>query len=280
MIKIGQFNFLKISQKSSRGTMLHAGQLGMVFLPAKLTPSHCEVGDKIQVFLYRDSNDEVVATTKRPRVEVGGVACLKVASVSPVGAFMDWGLPKDLFVPFGEQSKRMSEGESHIVRVYEDNTGRVCGSSKLNKTIKPETHGLRTGQQVSLIIGDKTDLGYKMIVNQSFWGILHHSDIFRELRYGQSLKGYIKNLRKDSRIDICLKKPGFEQSESLSKKILNRIEKDGGFTPISDKSSPEIIYKEFGVSKKVFKAELGTLYKQRKIVIAKEGIRLNEKAEK
>ena len=279
MIKIGQFNFLTISQKSSRGTLLHAGQYGMAFLPSTQTPSHCEVGDKIQVFLYKDSRDEVVATTKAPRVEVGGVACLKVLSVSTVGAFLDWGLPKDLFVPFGEQMKKMEVGEHHIVRVYQDNTGRVCASSKLNKTIKPETRGLRAGQQVSLIVGDKSDLGYKMIVNQSFWGVLHNDDVFREMRYGQALKGFIKNLRPDSRIDISLKEPGFSQDESLSKKILARIEKDGGFSPINDKSSPDLIYKNFSVSKKVFKAELGTLYKRRKIVIEKDGIRFANAAE-
>ncbi len=256
--------------------MLEAGSHGQIYLPAALTPAYSEVGDKIQVFIYRDSRDELVATTKKPRVELGGVACLKVVSISQVGAFLDWGLPKDLFVPFGEQSKKMSEGESHIVRVYEDNTQRICATSKLNKFIKPETQGLKTGQAVNLIVGDKTDLGYKMIVNQKFWGVLHQTDIFRELRYGQQLKGFIKNVRKDYRIDICLKKPGFEQSQSLSNKILSKMEQNKGFSPINDKSPPELIYKEFGVSKKVFKAEVGALYRQKKILIEKDGIRLVE----
>jgi len=274
MIKIGQFNFLKISQKTSRGTFLQAGPFGTVFLPAAQTPSFCEVGDKIQVFLYRDSNDEVVATTKKPRVEVGGVACLKVVSTSTVGAFLDWGLPKDLFVPFGEQSQRMQEGESYIVRVYEDNTGRICASSKLNKFVKAETKGLAAGQQVNLIVGDKTDLGHKVIINQLYWGVLHHDDIFRELRVGQNLKGYIKKVRPDNRVDVSLKQPGFSDNESLSSKILKKIKAADGALKINDKSPPEIIYKEFGVSKKVFKATLGTLYKQRKIIIEKDGLRL------
>lgn len=274
MIKIGQFNFLKISQKTSRGTFLHAGPYGMVFLPAKQTPAHCEIGDRIQVFLYRDTHDDVVATTTKPRVEVGGIACLKVVQTGSIGAFLDWGLPKDLFVPFGEQSKPMEVGERHIVRVYEDNSGRICGSSKLNKSVKAETEGLSVGLQVSVIVGDKTELGYKMIVNQSFWGLLHNSDVFRELRYGQTLKGFIKKIRNDKRVDISLKQPGFVQNESLAEKILARIKTDGGFTSINDKSAPELIYKEFSVSKKVFKAELGILYKQRKILIEKEGIRL------
>lgn len=274
MIKIGQFNFLQISQKSSKGVFLEAGEFGMVFLPKNQTPSYCEIGDKIQVFLYRDSRDEVIATTRKPKVEVGGVACLKVVSISTIGAFLDWGLPKDLFVPFGEQIKKMAIDEFHIVRVYEDNTGRICASSKLNKTIKPETRGLRVGQAVSLIVGDKSDLGYKMIVNQSFWGVLHNDDVFREMRYGQVLKGFIKNLRQDTRIDITLKEPGFSANESLSNKILKKLQTTGGHSKLNDKSPPELIYKEYGVSKKVFKAELGKLYKQRKIIINKEGISL------
>jgi uncharacterized protein len=273
-LKIGQFNFLKITSKTSKGTFFHAGELGMVFLPANQTPSHCEVGDKIQVFLYRDSRNDIRATTKTPRIEVGGVACLKVVTTSSVGAFLDWGLPKDLFVPFGEQSKPMAEGEFHIVRAYEDNTGRLCASSKLNKTIKPETIGLKQGQAVSLIVGEKTDLGYKMIVNQKFWGILHNADVFKELIYGTTIRGFIKTLRPDMRVDLTLHEPGFVKDESLTKQILNKIEQGQGFAAINDKSSPELISAEFGVSKKMFKAALGALYKQRKITIDKDGIRL------
>jgi len=277
MANLGQFNFLKILSKSSRGTFLEARGMGQVFLPAKLTPSHCEVGDKIQVFLYRDANDEVVATTQRPRIEVGGVACLKVVSVSPVGAFLDWGLPKDLLVPFGEQAQRMTEGEFHLVFAYLDNTGRICASSKLNKIVKAESAGLRTGDAVNLLVGEQTELGYKMVVNQSYWGLLHHEDVFRELRYGQSLKGFVKNVRADKRLDITLKQPGFQANQALSDKILAKIAEDGGYSKMSDKSPPELIYRLFGVSKKVFKAELGALYKQRKIVIEADGIRLAKK---
>jgi len=276
MIKIGQFNFLKIAQKTARGTFLFAGEFGQVFLPAKLTPSFCEVGDKIQVFLYQDSNDEIVATTKKPRVEIGGIACLKVVSVSKVGAFLDWGLPKDLFVPFGQQSTKMNPGEFHIVAVYEDNTGRICGSSKLNRFIKSESIGLKTGQPVNLIAGDKTELGTKMIVNQAYWGILHESDLFREIRYGQQLRGFIKNVRQDKRLDITLKKPGFEHNESLANKILKHLAENNGVSTINDKAAPELIYKTFGVSKKVYKAELGSLYKQKKIRLEKDGVHLAE----
>lgn len=274
MITIGQFNFLKIARKTSRGTFLFAGDHGQVFLPVAQTPAYCEVGDKIQVFLYRDSHDELVATTRKPRVELGGIACLKVVSANQIGAFLDWGLPKDLFVPFGEQSRRMEVGEFHIVKVYQDNTARICGSSKLNKFLKKETDGLKTGQAANLIVADKTDLGYKIIVNQTYWGVLHQADVFRELKYGLSLKGFIKNVRQDKRIDICLKQPGFVENESLSKKIINKLKANKGFSNIFDKSPPELIYKEYGVSKKVFKAEIGTLYKKRIIKIESDGIRL------
>lgn len=292
MLKIGQFNFLKITQKTSKGTFFQAGEFGMVFLPANQTPSHTEVGDKIEVFLYRDSRNDIRATTKRPKIQVGGVACLEVISTSSVGAFLDWGLPKDLMVPFGEQMKPMAVGEFHIVRAYEDNTGRICASSKLNKTIKAETSGLHAGMPVNLIVGDKTDLGYKMIVNQQFWGVLHNSDVFRELKYGQSVKGYIKNLRSDTKIDITLTPTSSTvsaapspmanaaqpyknaQAEPLPAKILAKIKSAGGFLAITDKSAPEVIYKEFSVSKKIFKAAIGTLYKKRQITIDKDGIRL------
>ena len=170
----------------------------------------------------------------------------------------------------------MAVGESHIVQVYEDNTGRVCASSKLNKFIKAESQGLKTAQPVNLIVGDKTDLGYKMVVNQAYWGVLHESDVFRELRYGQYLKGFIKNVRSDKRLDITLKQPGFVQDESLEKKIIDHLKANQGFSPVNDKSPPEIIYQQFGVSKKVFKAEIGTLYKRRLITIEKDGIRLTE----
>ncbi len=276
MIKIGQFNFLSITQKSSRGVLLNAHKLGLVFLPEKELPRYSEIGDKVQVFLYYNSSDELVATTKRPRIEIGGIACLKVLSVNHIGAFLDWGLPKDLFVPFAEQSQKMQVDKFYTVKAYEDNTGRVCASSKLNKFVKQETQGFKAGQAVNLIVDDETDIGCKMIVNQAFWGVLHHSDIFRELRYGQSLKGFIKKVRQDNRIDISLKAPGHTEDQSLTKKILQHIQVEEGFSQINDKSPPELIYKTFGVSKKVFKAELGKLYKQKKILIEKGGIRLAE----
>jgi len=275
MVNIGQFNFLKIVRKTGRGTFLAAGNLGELFLPKGQTPDYCEAGDKIEVFVYRNSDDEAVATIKKPRASVGDVACLEVVSSNSVGAFLDWGLPKDLFAPFGQQSTPMKVGERHIVAVYQDNTGRIAASSKLNRFVKAETSGLKVGQKVKALIGDKTDLGYKLIINSKFWGVLHLSDIFQPLKYGQAVTAYIKKVRPDGKVDMTLNEMGDSSSNSsLQSKILELLKQNDGFYPINDKTSPEKIYQLFSVSKKVFKSTVGKLYKNKQIVIAKDGIRL------
>jgi len=278
MVNIGQYNFLKIARKTARGTFLAAGNLGELFLPKGQTPEYSEAGDKIEVFVYRNSDDEAVATTKRPRASVGDVACLEVISCNSVGAFLDWGLPKDLFAPFGQQGTPMNVGERHIVAVYQDNTGRVAASSKLNRFVKAETSGMKVGQKVKVIIGDKTDLGYKMIVNSKFWGVLHLSDVFQPLKYGQTTTAYIKKIRSDSRLDMTMQEmDGDNSNTSLQSRILNLLKENDGFYPVNDKTSPEIIYKTFAVSKKIFKSTIGNLYKNKQISIDKDGIRLRSK---
>jgi len=275
MVNIGQFNFLKIARKTARGTFLAAGNLGELFLPKGQTPDFCEAGDKIEVFVYRNSDDEAVATTKKPRASVGEIACLEVVSCNSVGAFMDWGLPKDLFAPFGQQSIPMKVGERHIVAVYQDNTGRIAASSKLNRFVKAETSGLKIGQKVKALIGDKTDLGYKLIINSKFWGVLHLSDVFQPLKYGQAVTAYIKKVRPDGKVDMTLNEMGEGPANtSLQSKILTLLKQNGGFYPVNDKTSPEKIYQLFSVSKKVFKSTIGKLYKNKQIAIDKDGIRL------
>ena len=278
MVNIGQYNFLKIARKTARGSFLAAGNLGELFLPKGQTPEYCEAGDKIEVFVYRNSDDEAVATTKRPRASVGDIACLEVISCNTVGAFLDWGLPKDLFAPFGQQGTPMNVGERHIVAVYKDNTGRTAASSKLNRFVKAETSGMKVGQKVKVIIGDKTDLGYKMIVNSKFWGVLHFSDVFQSLKYGQTTTAYIKKIRSDSRLDMTMQEmDGDNSNTSLQSRILNLLKENDGFCPVNDKTSPEIIYKTFAVSKKIFKSTIGKMYKNRQISIDKDGIRLCSK---
>jgi len=275
MVNIGQFNFLTIARKTARGTFLVAGNLGELFLPKGQTPEFCEAGDKIEVFVYRNSDDEAVATTKKPRASVGEIACLEVVLCNSVGAFMDWGLPKDLFAPFGQQSIPMKVGERHIVAIYQDNTGRIAASSKLNRFVKAETSGLKVGQKVKALIGDKTDLGYKLIINNRFWGVLHLSDVFQPLKYGQAVTAYIKKVRPDGKVDMTLNEMGENSgNSSLQSKILELLKRNDGFYPINDKSSPDKIYQLFSVSKKVFKSTIGKLYKNKQIVIDKDGIRL------
>ncbi len=275
MVKFGQFNFLKIARKTGRGTFLAAGQHGELFLPKGQTPDFCEAGDKIEVFVYRNSDNEAVATTKRPRAALGSLACLEVVSVNNVGAFLDWGLPKDLLAPFGQQAKKMEVGERHIVAVYEDNTGRIAASSKLNRFVKPESRNMKRGQLVEAIVGDKTDLGYKMIINSKYWGVLHKNDVLQVPNYGKKIKAYIKTVRPDGRLDISLTElEGGGSRESLQSKIINLLKENDGFYDISDKTKPEIIYEHFEVSKKVFKATLGNLYKNKKISFENNGIRL------
>ena len=275
MVKFGQFNFLKIARKTGRGTFLAAGQHGELFLPKGQTPDFCEAGDKIEVFVYRNSDNEAVATTKRPRATLGSLACLEVVSVNNVGAFLDWGLPKDLLAPFGQQAKKMEVGERHIVAVYEDNTGRIAASSKLNRFVKPESRNMKRGQLVEAIVGDKTDLGYKMIINSKYWGVLHKNDVLQVPNYGKKIKAYIKTVRPDGRLDISLTElEGGGSRESLQSKIINLLKENDGFYDISDKTKPEIIYEHFEVSKKVFKATLGNLYKNKKISFENNGIRL------
>ncbi len=278
MVKFGQHNFLKIVRKTGRGTFLAAGHIGELFLPKGQTPSHCEAGDKIEVFVYRNSDDEAVATTKKPRASVGEIACLQVVSSNSVGAFLDWGLPKDLFAPFGQQSTPMKVGERHIVAVYQDNTGRIAASSKLNRFVKAETSGLKVGQKVKALIGEKSDLGYKLIINNKFWGLLHFSDVLQPLKYGQACTAYIKNVRPDGRVDMTMTAPqGSDEASSLQSKILTLLQQNDGHYPVNDKTSPDIIYQTFGVSKKVFKATLGRMYKKRQIKIDKSGIQLRRK---
>jgi len=280
MVNFGQYNFLKIVRKTGRGTFLAAGNLGELFLPKGQTPDFCEAGDKIEVFVYRNSDDEAVATTKRPRACVGEIACLEVISCNSVGAFLDWGLPKDLFAPFGQQSTPMKLGERHIVSIYQDNTGRIAASSKLNRFVKAETSGLKIGQKVKALVGDKTDLGYKLIINNKFWGVLHLSDVFQPLKYGQAITAYVKKVRPDGRVDMILNAPEGQAdgtATSLQSKILKLLNENSGRYPVNDKTSPEIIYKTFGVSKKVFKATIGKMYKNKQIIIDQSGIQLVSK---
>ena len=278
MISLGSTHQLKVVKILDFGFYLDAGELGEVLLPSKHAPKDLSVGDLLYVFLYLDSEDRPIATTKIPKARVGEFAYLKVVARTHVGAFLDWGLEKDVLVPFAEQHRPMDVDKSYIVYLYLDkNDGRIVASSKIDKFLDDEKpHDFSPQEQVNLIIANSTDLGFKAIINNSHWGVLYKNDVFQKLSFGQSKKGFIKRIREDGKIDLSLQ-GGKETRDKYTKIILNYLEKQQGFAPVHDKSSPEIIADTFGMSKGAFKKAIGGLYKQRIITIAKDGIRLVEK---
>ena len=275
MAEIGKINQLKVLRSTDCGLMLDGENLGEILMPNRYVSNEWKSGDMIEVFLMVDSEDRLTATTLRPVAMVGEFAALRVASVTRIGAFLDWGLPKDLFVPFREQKVEMFERQYYVVRIYlDESSGRIAASSKLDKFLDRTPPTYKTGEKVQLLICDKTDLGFKAIVNGRHWGILFYNDVFQPLERGQKIDGFIKQVRPDGKIDLCLHKPGFEKVTDLTAVILNHIKAQGGFMPITDKSPPEEIYRLFGVSKKTYKQAIGALYKKRLITFENNGTKL------
>jgi predicted RNA-binding protein (virulence factor B family) len=275
MATIGQINRLQVLRSSDFGLILDGDKLGEILLPNRYVPREWHPGELLTVFLMVDSEDRLTATTLTPVAMVGEFACLRVASATRIGAFLDWGLPKDLFVPFREQKVEMHEGQSYVVRIYLDEaSGRIAASSKLDKFLDRAPANYKPSEKVQLLICDKTDLGYKAIVNGRHWGIIFYNEVFQPLERGQRIDGFIKQVRPDGKIDLCLHKPGFEKVTDLTDVILNHIKAQGGFMPVTDKSPPEEIYRLFGVSKKTYKQAIGALYKKRLITFEDSGTRL------
>ena len=274
MINIGKLNKLNIVKQQGANVYLDSGTSGKVLLADKKLPENCQVGDTLDVFVYVDSEGHLAATTKMPLAQVDDIAWLKVVSLNYVGAFLDWGLPKDLLVPFSEQHHEMEVGKSYLVKVFLDDKNRIAATTKIDRFITDESAGFEVGQKVSLIIADKTELGVKAIVNNTHWGMLYQNELFQPVRKGQKLDGYIKQIREDHRIDLSLHQPGYGKVVSLTDTILIKLKANNGVLMLSDKSPPEAIYAAFGVSKKVFKQAIGALYKKKLITIDKNGIRL------
>jgi hypothetical protein len=278
MIGIGQSYELVVVSIVEFGAYLDAENLGEVLLPRQYMPRGLAVGDSVRVFLYLDSEDRPVATTQKPRARVGEFAYLRVVDNTPVGAFLDWGLDKDLLVPFAEQHRPMEVGYSYLVFVYVDAMdGRIAASSRIEKFLDDDKpHSFKPGQAVDLIIANTTDLGYKAIINHSHWGVLYRDEVFERLSFGQHKRGYIKYIRPDRKIDLTLQ-GGQETRDRYAGIIESYLRKHGGFAPVHDKSEPKLVAEMFGMSKKAFKKAIGTLYKQRIISIDNDGIRLLEK---
>jgi hypothetical protein len=276
MVNIGQIIELEVIKSVEFGFYLDAKNLGEVLLPVKNAPSDLAVGDTIEVFLYLDSAGRLVATNQQPRAAVGEFAYLKVVDTSAVGAFLDWGLDKDVLVPFAEQHRPMELGHSYLVHIFIGLDGRIVASSKIDKFLDDEKpHNFKPQQAVNLIVANTTELGYKAIINHSHWGVLYKNEVHQRLSFGQSKKGFIKHIRPDGKIDLSLQ-GGQETRDKYAKIILNYLKKQNGFAPVHDKSDPQLISDLFGMSKGAFKKAIGGLYKQRVISIEEGGIRLLE----
>lgn len=274
MVEIGQYNQLKVSEMSQFGAFLDGGNLGDILLPNRYVSATLKPGDEIEVFIYLDSEDRLVATTQAPFAKVGEFAFLEVAALTPVGAFLDWGLPKNLLVPFREQKGRMIQGKKYLVYLYlDDATKRIVASTKIDKFTNNTSPDYETGQQVSLIIAGETDMGYRAVINHKHIGLLYKNEVFTQLKAGSQTTGYIKKVRTDDKIDLALQKPGYEAIDELAQKVLTHIRQNGGLLPLSDSSSPEEISTILGVSKKAFKKATGALYRQHLITIEPEGLR-------
>ena len=277
MLRIGQFNYLQIIKEVDFGFYLDSedDEWGEILLPFNSAPKDCAVNDWLDVFIYFDSEDRVIATTKRPHVVVGEFNLLRVSAVEKIGAFMDWGLTKDLLVPFGEQKMRLQADRSYVVYAFRDEgSGRIVGSTRLNKFIDKKPAEYEEGQVVELLILRETELGYKAIINDAHSGFLYHNEVFKPVRVGQKLRGYIQKLRADGKIDLSLTLAGYEKVGGIAETILSALARADGFLPLTAKTSPAEISKLFGVSKKNYKKALGALYKKRLVSIDPDGIRL------
>jgi len=275
MIELGKFNTLTIVRKRDNEIYLDGGDNGEIALIDKEVAGEPQVGDPLKVFVYIDGKNQLLATVLTPKAQVDEVAWLRVVSLSHAGAFLDWGLPKDLLVPFSEQKGRMVEGRFYLVRLFLDESNRIAASTVLDDFIQEQAFYFKEGQAVDLIIADETDLGIKAIINHQYWGIIYKNEIFQPIQKGQQLVGYIKKIRPDNKIDLILSQEKYGQKvDSTAEKILGILEKQGGYIALTDKSPPQMIYDTFGVSKKVFKQSIGGLYKQRRILIEENGIRL------
>lgn len=274
-ISLGKFNTLRVVKEVDFGMYLDGGVEGEILLPKRYVPQGCKPGDELRVFIYLDQEERLIATTQTSLAQVGEFACLEVAWVNQYGAFLNWGLMKDLFVPFREQKTPMEVGRKYIVHVHLDEESyRIAASAKVEYYLSKEKPTYEPGQEVDALIWQKTDLGYKAIVDNNYAGLLYESEVFQQLYAGMKVKAYIKQVREDGKIDLVLQKLGQAKVVDFSSALLEYIRGNGGRTHLNDKSPAEEIYALFGVSKKTFKRAVGDLYKKRLITLQENGIKL------
>ncbi|MEI8099621.1 MAG: S1-like domain-containing RNA-binding protein [Sediminibacterium sp.] len=273
-IEVGAYNTMKVCRKVAFGFYLDDGAEG-ILLPIRFAPQGLQIGDDIKVLIYHDSDNRLIATTQIAKAVVGDIVKMKVVEVTKQGAFLDWGLMKDLFVPVSKQLGGMRLGAEYLVKLYLDEmTGRVAATEKIDAVLKNDNLTVKEKDIVSLIVYRQTELGYAMIINNQHIGLLHTNEIYRDLIIGEKLEGFIKTIRPDNKIDVVLGKPGFQKVEDEGAKVLRLLQEHDGYLPYHDKSEPQEIYDFFGMSKKVFKMTIGGLYKQQKIAFTKTGIQL------
>lgn len=272
----GITNELTVVKFTDFGIYLDGGDLGEILMPLKYVPKGTEVGDSVSCFVYYDSADRLIATTEKPLAEVGQFAVLTCAEISKYGAFMNWGLLKDLLVPHREQRGTMSEGKRYIVYVYLDPVSkRIAGSTRFEKYLNKSKAEFEEGQEVDIMVARSTELGIICIINKTHTGLLYRNEVFKPLHIGDELKAYIKTVRGDGKIDLQLLKPGYDELKGEFNAVLDVIKQHNGYVAVTDKSDPEIIYSLFGMSKKNWKKIIGTLYKKKKIQLEENGIRLS-----
>jgi predicted RNA-binding protein (virulence factor B family) len=277
MVKMGDYNVMKVIKEKSMGVFLDDGGEG-ILLPKRFVPQNTRIGDELTVFLYHDGEDRPIATTQKPFGKLGDIVKLKAVAVTNQGAFLDWGLMKDLFTPKSKMKNYMIPNGEYLVKiVMDEKTGRLAATEKLEAFLSNENLTVKEKDIVDLTVYRRTDIGYEVIINNMHKGILHNNEIYRNIAIGDRFAGFIKNILPGNKIDVAAGRPGYNRVEDETEKIVRLLNENDGYLPYNDKSSPEDIYSFFGMSKKTFKMATGNLYKQHKISFTKTGIQSNEK---
>lgn len=276
MIRIGEYNVMKVIKEQPFGLFLDDGKEG-ILLPKRFVPKNAKIGDELKVFLYHDGEDRVIATTQHPKGILGDIVKLRVVSVTPHGAFLDWGLMKDIFVPKSKQLTKMLPNGDYLVKIYlDEKTGRLAATEKIEPFLSNEILTVKEKEIVDLTVYRRTDIGYVVIINNRHTGVLHFNEIYRDIETGDKFEGFIKKILPENKIDVAAGKQGYKRVEDETEKLIRLLKENNGYLPYYDKSSPEEIYSFFGMSKKTFKMTTGNLYKQRKIIFTESGIKLVE----
>lgn len=275
MIEPGKYHTLKVVRSSEQGFYLTKGEEDAILLPNRYIPAGLQIDDEINVFVYTDSQGRLIATTLKPKLTLHEFALLQVTNVTEFGAFMDWGIAKELLVPFREQEKRLQQGEFAVTYLFYDEVSeRLVGSTKIKKFLDNEDIALEVNEQTDILVYEQTELGYKCIVNNRYQGIIYENEIYQRINVGNKLTAYVKKVRSDGKIDLQLQQPGYSKVPPNAEKILQQLQDNNGWLPVSDKSKPGEITAKLNMSKKTFKKAIGYLYKKQLISIEDEGIKL------